>query len=375
VAGVRLQGTPIRLPLPGCAGVKLEHVRKVLLIRLRRIGDVVTVTPCTRAVKETFPNAHLSVLVEKASEGVLLGNPFIDNLIVLGREMKGDAGRLEGLRKEFRFLLNLRRECFDLVINLHGGPRSAIQTLFSGARYRLGGFIDWHHWNWVYNIRPRPLREVFGEEGGKLHIVERHLATLKAAGIGTSDSSLVMAVTEKAQASLYRMLRKGGVREGDRIVTIHPAPRELRKRWRAERFAELADRLIEALGVRIILVSGLNEREVCRKVKEAMRREALDLGGLTSLQELAALLKRSTLFIGLDGGPVHIAAAVGTSVVALYGPTSDTWRPWTDRGLVIRGSHPCLGCRKSCPTLPSLCMDSIGMDQVFDAALTLVDAP
>jgi len=204
VTATRLSRGPARPPLPGTPRIRLEGVRKVLLIRLRRIGDVVTVTPCTRAVKETFPQAHLSVLVEEASKEVLLGNPFVDELIVLkgrGEQDGRGAGKLLG---DLRLLLDLRREGFDLVINLHGGPRSALQTLFSGARYRLGGFNDWHQWNWVYTIRPRSLRAMYGEEGGRVHIVQRHLATLQAAGIGTSDSSLVMRVTEEARASLDR---------------------------------------------------------------------------------------------------------------------------------------------------------------------------
>jgi len=351
--------------------VKLEGVRKVLLIRLRNIGDVVVVTPCTRAVKETFPEAHLSVLVERASEGVLLGNPYVDEILVLDRGRIREVGPSRAFWKELEFLLGLRRKGFDLVINLHGGPRSALQTFFSGARYRLGGFPFWHPWNWVYNIRTRPIKEVLGKDARDAHIVERHLATLKAAGLETKDPGLVMAVTGEAQASLDRLFREKGVGDGERLVTIHPASRGRSKRWREERFAQLADRLIEEFGANVLLVSGPKEKEVCRRVQAAMQREAVNLGGLTTLQELAALLKRSALFIGLDGAPVHIAAAVGTPVVALYGPTSDTWRPWTDRAIVVRGSTPCLGCRRSCPYDPPPCMDGIGVDQVFDAILTL----
>ncbi len=354
--------------------VKLERVRKVLLIRLRRIGDVVTVTPCTRAIKETFPDAHLAVLVEKPSQGVLLGNPYVDEIIVREEEEYKTNEWLGFLRNDLKFLFSLRRRGFDLTINLHGGPRATIQTLFSGARYRLGGFTDWHHWNWVYNIRTRPLTEMLGEHGRESHIVERHLATLEAAGIETTDRSLVMAVTKEAEASLDRLLREKGVRDAGEIVTIHPAYRGRPKRWREERFAQLADRLIDELGVTVILVSGSKEKEIPRRVQSAMRREGVDLGGLTSIQELAALLRRSSLFVGLDGGPTHIAAAVGTPIVALYGPTTDTWRPWTDRAIVVRGSKLCLGCQRICVSDPPLCMDGIEVDQVFDAIRRLIGA-
>jgi len=347
--------------------VKLEHVEKILIIRLRRIGDVVSVTPCTRAVKEAFPTAHLSVLVEKTAEGVMLGNPYVDELIVLDREKHARAGRLGVLQNELSFLLRLRRKRFDLVINLHGGPRSSIQTLASGAKYRLGGFPVRHPWNWVYNIRTLALKETLGCDNGKAHIVLRHLATLQAAGIRSRDPSLIMAVTEAAQVSLDRLLHEQGVRNVGQIVTIHPASRGWTAQWREERFAQLADRLIEEFGVAVVLTSGPREREISRRVKHAMRNEAVDLGGLTSIQEMAALFKRSALFIGLDGGPVHIAAAVGTPLVALYGPTGDIWRPWTSRGVVVRAADPCLGCPKGCPSNPPLCMDAIGVDQVFGA--------
>lgn len=351
--------------------MRLERVRKILLIRLRRIGDVVTVTPCTRAVKETFPEARLSVLVEKAAEEVMLGNPYVDELIVLDQKRFKMRGRVGSLWEEIKFLLALRRKRFDLIINLHGGPRSSFQTLVSGARYRLGGFIGWHHWNWVYNIRTRPLVEMLGENGDRAHIVERHLATLKAAGIETRDQRLIMRASERAQMSVDRLFKEQGVPSHGKFVTIHPASRSQAKRWREERFAQLADRLIEDSGATVVLVSGPGEEAATKKVQEAMRQRAIDLGGRLSLQELAALLSRSRLYIGLDSGALHVAAAVGVPLVALLGPTSDTWRPWTDHGIVVRGPSSCLGCGGTCPWDPSPCMDGIGVANVFDAILRL----
>jgi len=163
-----------------------------------------------------------------------------------------------------------------------------------------------------------------------------------------------------------------GVGDGDRIVTIHPACRGLARRWPEGRFADLADRLVGACGVRVILVSGPGEQAVSGRVGAAMRRQAIDLGGRLGLQELAALFSRSALFIGLDGGAVHIAAAVGSPVLALYGTTSDTWRPWTNRGRLIRGTRPCSQCDEDCRSYPSACMESIGVDDVFGAALGLL---
>ena len=351
--------------------VRLERVSNILLIRLRRIGDVVTVTPCLRAVKETFPDAHLAVLVEKAAADVLLGNPYIDELIVLDKTTFKRWGRLGSLWAEIKFLLALRRKRFDLIINLHGGPRSSIQTLVSGARYRLGGFIDWHHWNWVYNIRTRPLVEMLGEHANHAHIVERHLATLKAAGIETRDHRLIMTVLPQAQTSLQRLLEERMVPAGERLVTIHPGSRSPAKRWKEERFAELADRLIEEFGVTVVLVSGPGEEAATRNVQGAMRRGAIDLGGRVSLQELAALFSRSSLYIGLDSGALHVAAALGVPLVALLGPTTDAWRPWTEHGLVVRAPSPCAGPGGSRPGDPASCMDAISVAQVFDAILRL----
>ncbi|MBI3989847.1 MAG: putative lipopolysaccharide heptosyltransferase III [candidate division NC10 bacterium] len=352
--------------------MKLEGIGKILIIRLRNIGDVVSITPCTRAVKETFPDVHLSVLVEKASEGVLVGNPFVDEIIVLDKKGIGRPRGIRAFWRELEFLLDLRARAFDLVINLHGGPRSAIQTLFTGARHRLGGFPFWHPWNWVYNIRVRPLEEVAGREARHYRIVQRHLVTLKHAGIETADPSLVMVVTEEARVSLERLLRERGIGEGRPIVTIHPATSGKLQRWREERFAQLADRLIETFGVAVILTSGPREKETPKRVQERMRREATNLGGLLTIQELAALLEQSVLFIGLDGAPVHIASALGTPLVAIFGPTSDTWRPWTKAlHAVVRSDPPCLGCKKVCPDGFPRCMDQISVGQVFKAVLAM----
>ena len=351
--------------------MRVKNIKRVLIIRLRRLGDVVAITPCTRAVKETFPNAYLSVLVEKEAEGILVGNSYVDEIIVFDRQAVNGAGSWKAFLKELEFLSSLRERGFDLVINLHGGPRSALQTLFTGAQYKLGGFPHWHPWNWVYNIRVRPEREVIGKDVRECHIVERHLSTLKNAGIETQNSSLVMVVAEEARISLDKLLRERGVQEGREIVTIHPAARNGLKRWRAERFAELADRLIERFGVTVALASGPKEMEAAKQVRARMQREAIDLAGLTTVQELAALLERSTLFIGLDGGPAHIAAAVGTPLVVLYGPTTDTWRPWSENAVVLRSRIACLGCRRSCPYGSPRCLEEISVEEVFGAILSM----
>ncbi len=350
--------------------MKLERVKRVLLIRHRRIGDVVTVTPCIRAIKETFPDVHLAVLVDKSTEGVLRGHPMVDELIVLDKDACRSAGRAGKLCKEAAFLWGLRRRRFDLVINLHGGPRSAIETLCAGARYRLGGFPSWHHWNWVYNIRTRPLREVLGA-GEESHIVLRHLATLRAAGITTADTRLVMGVTGKAQASLDRLLASQGLTAGRDIVVIFPASRRRDACWPAERFAQVADWLVQEFAVTVVLVAGPGERAVCGEVRAAMQQEAIDLSGLIGLQELAALLQRSAMFIGLDGGPIHIAAAVGTPIVGLYGPTSDTWRPWTTQSILVRPFNLRQRASGECPQAPSAGMDGISVAQVCEAVRRL----
>lgn len=345
----------------------LPNVHKILLIRLRRIGDLVTVTPCTRALKEAYPESSLAVLVEEEGGDIFRGNPYVDEILVW--EKRREENALRRVWREMAFLFTVWRRHFDLVVNLHGGPRSAFLTAVSGARYRVGGFLSWHHWNWVYNIRVRAERDAAGRQVAR-HIVERHLHSLRSAGVTASDPHLILPVLPQSQVAVARVLAASGMTDGEPLVTLYPAASSPLMRWKEERFAALADRLIETTGVRVALVGGREEKAVVERVAVCMRRPVLNLAGATSLQEMAALCERSALFIGVDGGPTHIAAAVGTPILALFGPTShETWRPWTDRHEVLRTDIPCIGCMRSrCLFETIRCMEGITVEQVWEAA-------
>lgn len=302
---------------------------RILLIRLRSLGDLVLITPCTRAVKEAVPGCHLAVAVDEGWEEVFAGNPYVDEVLV--RPASGSWLR------QLSFLLRLRRRRFDWVFNLHGGPRSAQMTLASGAARRVGGLQKPHAWNWVYNVRVRPFSEILGGPG-PFHIVERHLATLRCGGIDGIPGPLVVPVPRPAREAVRRRLHEAGVGGGEGIAVLHPIPSGGTNRWAGEKFSALTDDLYAGRRLRAVFIGGGGDRAEVERILSGMKSPALNWCGRTSVGELAAVLECSSLFVGVDSGPSHLAAGVGAPVAVLWGAaTLTTWHPWTPKLAVVGG--------------------------------------
>lgn len=302
---------------------------RILLIRLRSLGDLVLITPCTRAVKEALPDCRLAVAVDEGCEDLFLGSPYVEE--VLSSPLEGSWGRWLG------FLRDLRRR-FDWVFNLHGGPRSAQMVLASGASRRVGGLQKPHPWNRVYNVRVRPFSEILGGPG-PFHIVERHLATLRCGGIEGVPGPLVIPVQQRARETVRRRLEQAGVGTEQGIVVLHPIPSGGTNRWGSENFSALAGDLSGGRRLLPVFIGGAGDRAEVEGMVAAVRGRALNWCGETSLGELAALLERCALFVGVDSGPSHLAAGVGAPVVVLWGTaTLTTWHPWTPRLAVVGGA-------------------------------------
>jgi lipopolysaccharide heptosyltransferase II len=305
---------------------------KILLLRLRLIGDVMFTTPVIRAIKRAYPGAHVAYLVEPAAEPLVANNPSIDEVIV--------AQRRRGIRRvldDMRLARRLRREGFDLALDMHGGPRSAWLTWASGARERVGYDIPGRRWMYTRVAeRSRELRP--------RHSVVNQWDLLRAIP-GWSDDSpspdrnpVEMALDARADATVAGRLRGAGVRDDDHLIVVHVSAGNPFRRWPEGYFVDLVVHLAEAATTRrIVLSSGPSDREAAVRIASVARDRLgeaadriVDLGEF-DLQELRALIGRSRLFVGGDTGPLHIAAATSTPVVGIYGPTlsarSAPWRP------------------------------------------------
>jgi lipopolysaccharide heptosyltransferase II len=305
---------------------------KILLLRLRLIGDVMFTTPVIRAVKRAYPGAHVAYVVEPAAEPLVVNNPSIDEVIV--------AHRGRGMRRvldDIRLARRLRREGFDLAIDMHGGPRSAWLTWASGARERVGYDIPGRRWMYTRVVeRSRELRP--------RHSVVNQWDLLRAIpgwSVDTpspDENPVEMTLDTRADATMAGRLREAGVHDDDHVIVVHVSAGNPFRRWPEGYFVDLAVHLAKGGATRrIVLSSGPSDREAAVRIAAVARQRLgeaadriVDLGEF-DLQELRALIGRSRLFVGGDTGPLHIAAATSTPVVGIYGPTlssrSAPWRP------------------------------------------------
>ena len=351
---------------------------KILLIRLRLIGDVVFTTPAIAALRGHFPTASITYLVERAAEPVVRHNPHLTEVVV--------AERPRGLRRfiyDLRLAWRLRRERFDLVIDFHGGPRSAWLTRATGAAKRIGYELPGR--TWAYTIRRPWTRALVPPR----HSVENQWDLL-APILGNerpnpARTPVEMPEDSVALQSVRRRLLQAGVDEQASIVVIHVSAGNPFRRWPPEHFAQVAASLArEDSAGRIIITSGPSESGAA----DAIAIRAQELAGTAGtrivrcgefdLSELRALVGRAALFIGGDSGPMHIAATTNAPVVALFGPTlperSMPWRAAAVRALAVdAGPLPCRPChQRHCVPGDFRCLTNVRPEQVVMAAEQLL---
>lgn len=291
------------------------HVQRVLVIRLRSIGDTVLSTPSLFALRRFLPNAQIDVLLEDWVAPLLEASDLVDDVISIG---KSSSSRL-------RTALELRRERYDVVFNLHGGTTSTFLTRFTGARHRVG--YKNYQYSSLYTNLLSSSSDFWGEE--KTHSAEQQLALLGFAGVPVSDrpkSSLV--VSPEAAEEVASLLHVYGIDE-DRLALIHPSTAFETKQWAPENYAKIAE-YFAAMRITRVAVATKAEARTLAKVAESSRVSIFSFDDLT-LPQITALAARAEIFVGNDSGIAHIAAAVGTPTVVIFGSSNrDHWHPWTD---------------------------------------------
>ena len=342
---------------------------RILLVRLRQIGDVVFTTPAIRALRERFPDAQLTYVVEPAAAPVVAHNPHLDDVVVAPR-----AGGLRGVAADLKLGVRLRARRYDLAIDFHGGPRASLLTWLSGARERIGYDIAGRGWMYTRRIaRPRELRA--------RHSVENQWDLLTALGIAPPDRGafpVEMASDAAAAARVAERLERAGVDAAHQIVVIHVSAGNPFRRWPTEHFVTLATALASHdANRRVVITSGPSEQHASQRVIDRSRdRGAANVlsCGEFSIAELRALVDHAALYIGGDSGPLHVAATTGVPIVGLYGPTlPERSAPWRAERLtsesVDAGPLPCRPCdQRVCAPGDFRCLTWVTPQQVIDAA-------
>jgi lipopolysaccharide heptosyltransferase II len=355
---------------------------KILLVRLRLIGDVVFTTPLVRALRRRFPDSRLVYIVESTAAPVVARNPHLDEVLTIAH-----TRGLRRLRDDVKLAAKLRAARFDVAIDLHGGPRAAWLTWATRAPTRVGYDVRGRAWMYTHVVhRPRRL--------GQRHSVESQwdlLGAVDAALPTDADRSrdrVEMPVDPSALAAVEARLAARGVPRSARLVVLHVSAGNPFRRWPRASFAELASDLAAHDERRWVLVtSGPSDRDAVRRVVADARARAgaaaarvIESEDLT-LAELRALMERAALFVGGDSGPLHVASTSNVPIVGLYGPTlPERSAPWRPSGIpstaIDAGSLPCRPCdQRVCTPGDFRCLTSVPASRVREAAERLLKSP
>ncbi|MDZ4816556.1 MAG: putative lipopolysaccharide heptosyltransferase III [Verrucomicrobiota bacterium] len=311
-----------------------DSVQSIMVLKFRNIGDVLITTGALRSLRTRYPRAKITLCLSKGTETMVQGNPCVDQILVLDRKKWG-RGFFNLLGHELEFLQQIRKQKPDIIIDYTTGDRSTVYSLLSGATQRLAYKpIKKDTW-WkrkIYTHYP-PTPEP------PPHEVLKHIDLLLPLGIRPVNPKLELVVEQEdrdwAESVVSPFKQK-------HIVHVHPTSRWLYKCWDDQKMAETIDLIQEKLNCCVVLTSSPDEQEIkkAENIKRQCKTSPVDLSGKTSLPRLAALSSISSVFLGVDTAPMHMAAAVGVPVVALFGPSGvHSWSPWCDRKIVIR--KPC----------------------------------
>jgi len=337
-----------------------DEEKRILLIKLRYIGDTLLVTPLLKALKKGIPGSRIDVLVYENSREILSEDPFVGHIWALDhRKARGN------LWYTLRFMTRLRGQRYGIVADLTNNDRSSFFTFVTGAPVRIG-FTSGRL------IRTKLFyTEVIDSVLGRAHTVDHHLKVAEFLGLPVEDRHPHIEVSPEAKERVEAKLLAMGMDGSQPFVLIYPGARRWYKRWPSHRFAMLADRIAEHFHVPALLCGGEEDVTISESIRREMESDAFDVTGQLSLLEFGALAKQALCLIGNDSAPIHVATAVKTPTIALFGPTDwKAWAPRRDQDRVLAAEFPCRPCGHSKPDChlgEGYCMSTIGLEDVWNA--------
>ncbi|MBI4651939.1 glycosyltransferase family 9 protein [Candidatus Desantisbacteria bacterium] len=308
--------------------------KKILIIQIRRVGDIILTTPVIRAVRSAYPEAHIDFLSNDLSKDVLDGNPYLNEIVVMNEK------KTRSYLDQLKFILYVRERTYDMIFDFLGTSRSAFITAFSGADSRIGFKFRGRHWAYNYKIKP---------DYSHKYVVNYKFDLLNAVGIPGEAAALEeIFIPDISKEKVNRFFYEKGITDKDIIISITPTSRRKTRMWTHEGYARLADILIEKYNAKIIFVYGPGEEEVINKIISMMNKKA-EVFPPDTLKELSFLIKKSRFLIGNDNGPTHIAVAMKTPTLTIFGPSED-WK-WASpekaiHRIIKKKNLDCLGCGK-----------------------------
>jgi 3-deoxy-D-manno-octulosonic-acid transferase/heptosyltransferase-1 len=337
----------------------------ILIIRLSAIGDVVHALSVLAPLKKHFPDCKITWVIEEEAADILKSYSGIDRVIVSRRKRwlrQIKSGQvMKALRQAAAFVKTLRSQEYDLMLDFQGLFKSGIISFLSRSKRKIG-YKNAREGSTLFYSEKAPATD-FND-----HAIKRHQVILKHLGIIDPEIIYEPLLNVSDERAVVNLFDNTGVDRNKMLVTVHPAATWKTKIWPKEKVVELCDRLANEFSCQVVLIGSYAEEPFLTDIVSRAKNEVKNLAGKTKLSELACLIAKSDLLVTTDSGPMHMACASSTPVVAIMGPTAP-WRtgPFGDDYRVVRHELSCSPCfkRAECPLEHHKCMEEISVEEVF----------
>ena len=330
---------------------------RILIVGPNWMGDMLFMTPAIRAIRKAYPESRIAALVPPRGTDLLARNPNL-NEVIPWQESRGPAG----LTHWFSLTARIRAGRFDTVFLFHKSASRAAMAALAGIPARIGE-RNWKRSFLLTASVPPAAKDSISKSESFLRVIE-------ADGVPADGRQYEVGLSPEDHFAAETLLKEWGITNGERLVALHAGANWRLKRWPAESFARLGDELSRRFGARVLFIGGTGDLPLVEKILSGMKSRPLVAAGKTTFRELGALLTRARLLVSNDSGPLHLGIAVGTPVIALFGPTSPelTGPPPGSNAVTLVGSIGCpVPCyQQRCPA--NLCMSQISVEQVAQAA-------
>jgi lipopolysaccharide heptosyltransferase I len=340
---------------------RLDVPRRILIVKLSAIGDVLMATPVAKALRNAFPESYIAWAVEKKAADIVIGNPYLDEVIVWERTKGRSAVRKAASFAQGLWVLakTLRSRNFDVCLDLQGLLRSAVVCMLSGAERRIGFADGAEGSTWFYN-------EKFDPEDGALSAQQRNLDLLRKIGVVSTDTAMHMPLADEDRKFAESFFEKEGLAE-NKTVAFCPATTWANKHWTVEGWSAVADILLQRYSTRSVILGSAVDIPLAEKIARASQARPVIAAGQTTLKQAGAIIERCTAVIGVDTGLLHMAVALDKPTVGLFGASA--WRcfPKKENFVWVAKEFSCSPCFRHPTCRNTDCMRAITPEDVEKA--------
>jgi lipopolysaccharide heptosyltransferase I len=342
--------------------------KKILVIKLSALGDVIHTLPVPRTLRKEYPDAYIAWMIEERYQELLYNNPDIDEIITIRTKVWRKNWSKKTFNEILQTIKNLRQKKFEIVFDLHGLIKSSVIVMLSGAKTKIG----FHKNNCKEKISSIFTNKKGPYMAGGIHVVDMYLTLVQSAlGVKTDVKQFPICIPEAQEQKIEGFFQNHPELTANPIIGINPGAGFESKLWKMEKFAKLSDRITNEMSYSILLLWGPGEEQKAKQIAKSMK-EKCWIAPATSIQESIALYKHLKLLVSCDSGPLHLCSALGVPTISLFGPT-DPVRNGA-YGLYHEAVYkmlPCSFCwKKKCPLGTDECMQKITVDDVFEAVLS-----